>query len=46
MFIDWFGCQDGVEVSLYQYLMDKKADFEDFDLSNFKVYETINSFGI
>jgi len=46
IFVDWFGCKDSVEVSLYQYLMDKKADFEDFDLSNFKVYETINSFGI
>jgi hypothetical protein len=45
-FIDWFGNQEAVEVSLYQYLLDKKADFEDFDIEKFKTYETKNSFGI
>jgi len=45
-FIDWFGCNDEIEVSLYRYLTDKKVDFADVNLENFKVYETYNSFGI
>jgi hypothetical protein len=45
-FIDWFGCNDEIEVSLYRYLTDKKAVFADVNLENFKVYETYNSFGI
>ena len=46
IFIDWFGgCDDGVEVSLYQYLVDKVADFEALDIAKFKVYKTKNSFG-
>jgi hypothetical protein len=45
-FIDYFGNQEGVEVSLYQYLLDKKADFVGFDIEKFKTYETKNSFGI
>ena len=45
-FIDWQGCLDGVEVSLYRYLSDKKTDFPDVNLDNFTFYEQINSFGI
>ena len=45
-FIDWQGCDDSVEVSLYRYLSDKKADFPNIDLNKFKFYEQINSFGI
>ncbi len=45
-FIDWFGCNDNVEVSLYQYLIDKQSDFTDINIENFKVYESINSFGL
>jgi hypothetical protein len=45
-FIDWFGCKNNVEVSLYQYLLDKKANFVGFDIEKFKTYETKNSFGI
>ena len=45
-FIDWYGNQEPVEISLYQYLLDKKADFVDFDIEKFKTYETKNSFGI
>lgn len=45
-FIDWQGCDDSVEVSLYRYLSDKKADFTNVDLNKFKFYEQINSFGI
>jgi hypothetical protein len=45
-FIDWFGNQETVEISLYQYLLNKKADFADFDIEKFKTYETKNSFGI
>ncbi len=40
------GCLDGVEVSLYRYLSDKKTDFPNVDLNKFKFYEQINSFGI
>jgi hypothetical protein len=43
-FIDWYG--NNVEKSLYGYLMDKQADFTNWDSSNFKIYETKNSFGI
>jgi len=45
-FIDWFGNQEGVNVSLYRYLVDKASDFPDFSLDAFKCYETKNSFGI
>jgi len=48
-FIDWFGQGDDVEVSLYQYLMDKAEDFTDFNIENFRVYyesEVKNTFGI
>lgn len=45
-FIDWQGCDDSVEVSLYRYLSDKKTDFSNVDLNKFKFYEQINSFGI
>jgi len=48
-FIDWFGQCDDVEVSLYQYLMDKADDFTDFNIENFRVYcesEVKNTFGI
>lgn len=45
-FIDWLGCDNGIEVSLYRYLTDKKADFTNVNLDTFKVYESINSFGI
>ena len=46
LFIDWFGCNSGVEVSLYQYLTDKANDFSDLVMTNFKTYDTQNSFGI
>jgi len=46
IFVDYFGTQDNVEVSLYQYLLDKQADFVGFDMSNFRTYESQNSFGI
>jgi hypothetical protein len=45
-FIDWFGIDNDVNVSLYRYLTDKLTDFPGLDLSNFKVYDTQNSFGI
>ena len=45
-FIDWQGCDDSVEVSLYRYLSDKKTDFPNVDLNKFKFYEQINYFGI
>jgi hypothetical protein len=48
LFIDWFGQDENeVEVSLYRYLVDKKADFVDWSEENFKaLYDTKNSFGI
>lgn len=45
-FIDWFGQNDDVEVSLYRYMIDKKTDFPLFDIYKFRTYETQNSFGI
>lgn len=45
-FVDWFGCSDEIEKSLYGYLNDKKADFPEWKQENFKVYETQNSFGL
>ena len=46
MFIDWFGGDTGVNVSLYQYLIDKATDFPDLSMETFRCYETKNSFGI
>ena len=46
VFIDWFGNQDSINVSLYKYLVDKAADFPDVDIAKFLIYETQNSFGI
>lgn len=46
IFIDWFGSQDGINVSLYQYLVDKATDFPNVDMAKFKIYDTQNSFGI
>jgi hypothetical protein len=46
-FVDWFGVDsDNLNVSLYQYLIDKKEDFPLWKLENFKVYETKNTFGL
>jgi len=46
-FVDWYGQNDDVEVSLYTYLNDKQSDFVDFKIENFKVFcESKNSFGI
>lgn len=45
-FTDWSGDCDDLEVSLYRYLVDKKADFPTWDASRFRFYETKNSFGI
>lgn len=45
-FIDWYGCNNDVNVSLYQYLNDKSTDFANVDLGNFRTYDSQNSFGI
>ena len=46
-FIDWFGQNNDVEISLYQYLLDKQADFVGFKIDEFRVIcESQNSFGI
>jgi len=44
-FIDWHGC-NGIEKSLYGYLMDKQVDFTNWKSEYFRVYETKNSFGL
>ena len=44
-FIDWYGC-NGIEKSLYGYLMDKQSDFANWKPEYFKIYEAKNSFGI
>lgn len=48
-FVDWVGSAEGVNVSFYQYMNDKKADFVDFDIEKFRIYgenEFKNSFGL
>jgi len=45
-FIDWYGCNEGINVSLYQYLIDKETDFHNVDMAKFMIYESKNSFGI
>lgn len=44
-FVDWFGNDNDVNQSLYQYLTDKAIDFG-WDASKFRVYENVNTFGI
>ncbi len=44
-FIDWFG-NNGIEKSLFGYLIDKQLDFPEWESSKFKIYETKNTFGI
>jgi hypothetical protein len=47
LFIDWFGQTDNVFVSLYRYLVDKKADFVDWSEEKFRPSNDFkNSFGI
>lgn len=47
LFIDWFGSQDDLNVSMYRYLVDKKADFVDWSEEKFRPIEDFkNSFGI
>jgi hypothetical protein len=45
-FLDWQGCGNEIEKSLYGYLTDKKEDFPEWKPENFRIYETKNSFGI
>ena len=46
-FTDWYGQNNGVFVSMYQYLIDKKADFVDWSEEKFRpTCDTKNSFGI
>ena len=47
LFVDWYGTQETVNVSLYQYLVDKKADFVDWTEEKFIPSNDLkNSFGI
>lgn len=47
LFIDWFGQQNEINVSMYKYLSDKKADFVDWSEENFRPSQDFkNSFGI
>ena len=48
-FVDWVGQNDYVEVSFYKYMLDRKNDFDLFDIEKFRIYEDLNvknSFGI
>lgn len=48
-FIDFYAMNEGVNVSFYQYMTDKKADFTDFDIEKFKLFSenaVKNSFGL
>ncbi len=47
IFVDWFGAQDDLNVSMYRYLVDKKADFVDWSEEKFRASNDFkNSFGI
>lgn len=47
LFIDWFGQQNEINVSIYKYLSDKKADFVDWSEEKFRPSQDFkNSFGI
>jgi hypothetical protein len=47
LFVDWYGQQEAVNVSLYKYLIDKKADFVNWSEQYFiPTNEIKNSFGI
>lgn len=44
-FIDWYGRQDSVNVSLYEFLRDHADDYS-WTPEYFRYYESVNSFGI
>lgn len=45
-FTDYYGTNDNVQRSLYQYLNDNLDTWDTWDNSKFRLYEQINSFGI
>jgi hypothetical protein len=45
-FLDYYGNNDNIQRSLYQYLNDNLDVWDTWIASNFKLYERINSFGI
>jgi hypothetical protein len=48
-FVDYYGCNDDVKKNMYQYLLDKQADFPEWKPSMFRFYgddDKKNSFGI
>lgn len=45
-FVDWYGENEGLELSMYQYLRDNIASFPTWNSSTFRIYETKNTFGI
>lgn len=45
-FVDWYGENEGLELSMYQYLRDNIDSFPTWNASTFRIYETKNTFGI
>lgn len=45
-FVDWYGDNEGLELSMYQYLRYNIASFPTWNASAFRIYETKNTFGI
>tara|TARA_R100000541_G_scaffold20190_2_gene30047 strand:+ start:2742 stop:3374 length:633 start_codon:yes stop_codon:yes gene_type:complete len=45
-FIDYYGTNDNIQRSLYQYLNDNLTTWDTWDNSKFRLYEQMNSFGI
>jgi hypothetical protein len=45
-FVDWFGENEGIELSMYEYLRDNEASFTTLEIEKFRIYETKNTFGI
>lgn len=45
-FVDYYGTNDNIQRSLYQYLNDNLTIWDTWDNSKFRLYEQMNSFGI
>lgn len=45
-FVDWHGENEGLELSMYQYLRYNIDSFPTWNASTFRIYETKNTFGI
>jgi hypothetical protein len=45
-FVDYYGENEGIELSMYEYLRDTEGAFPTLEIEKFRIYETKNTFGI